>query len=247
MRRLLVLICTVALIASCAGERARSRGTLPPLSSAAETTDGGTDGTAAFPAQCTSTPYTVVAQRDGNQPAGSATYGVIGATALPIPLVPDKAQALAPERVRELGASTDLLGYVLFFGDESFGSGDVSLFGGYGPTLEGKSRGNIVIVPNSTAPLAAGDVLTAGSIEALGMLTTFNRVNIDFKATPTELTAYLDTIAGSVTILGLSDAAICLDVKLSWAYSDGSGVAGGTLTFEGTFTAPLGERTTPFT
>lgn len=201
---------------------------------------------AGLPAECTSAPYTVVAQRDGEMPAGSAGFGVIGTAALPIPLVPDKSRALTPAQVIEQGASTDLVGYALFFGDEQFGPSDVSMFGGYGPIADGASRGTISLFPKTATPISAGDTLMPGALDGLEMFTTLQSVLMDFKATPDELTAYLDVIAGSVTVLGLTDTALCLDVDLSWQYSKGSS-PGGTLTLNGIFTAPLAPRTTPFT
>jgi hypothetical protein len=200
-----------------------------------------------LPAECVAAPFTVVALRDGEQPAGSTTYGVVGSAALPIPLVPNKSATIPAAQVTEDGATTDLLGYVLFFGDESFGPGDVSMFGGYAPAAAGHSRGTISIFPSTTTPLAVGDRLAPGQLDGLDMTTTLNRVNLDFKATPDELTSYLDSITGTVTVLGLTDGALCLDVDLAWKYSDFSSTPAGTLTVQGIFSAPLAPRTLPFT
>ncbi len=89
-------------------------------------------------------------------------------------------------------------------------------------------------------------MLTPGTLDGLDLVTYLNRVNLDFKATPDELTSYLNSIEGSVTVLGLTEAALCLEVDLSWQYSRGSEPLG-TLTVQGTFTAPLAPRTAPFT
>lgn len=191
-------------------------------------------------------PFTVHAVRDGGLPAGSDTYEVIGSAALQIPLVPDKARTLTYERAIEMGESTDLIGYGLLFGDEPFGVEDVSLFGGYTPEAAGHSRGVISIYPHTLQPLAVGDVITPQSMDALGMFTTLNNLGMDFKATPDELMAYVNSIRGSVTILGLNDKVICLDVDLSWDVSDFSTSTSGTLTIQGVFAAPLTERTLPF-
>ena len=52
---------------------------------------------------------------------------------------------------------------------------------------------------------------------------------------------------GSVTIVGLTSEAICLDVDLSWEYSDFGSEPVGTLTLNGTFAAALGPRTMSLT
>ena len=256
MRRLAALATIILLTAACGGGGGKGAkggagpddtfaydGTAPGL----DTTVAGGESTDALPAECTPAPYTVTARRDGEKPAGAAEYGVVGTAALPIPLVPDATQVLTPAQATEQGATTDLLGYVVFFGDEAFGPADVSMFGGYAPTAEGHSRGAISIFPATSTPLAVGDVLTPGSLDGLQMLTTLNRITLDFKATPDELTAYLASIEGQVTIVGLNSSSICLDVDLTWAYSDGGSTALGTLTVKGIFTAPLAERTLPFT
>ena len=189
----------------------------------------------------------MVAQRDGERPAGSATFEVVGAAALPIPLIPDTDNTLTPSQAAELGATTPLLAYILFFGDEPFGPDDVSTFGGYEPEGVGKSRGNIGLFPHTTTPLAVGDVVVGGSLDELGLQTTFNRIGLDFKAAPDELTGYLNEVQGSITILALDDDFLCIDVDLTWDYSDFSSSADGVLTVQGIFTAPLADRSLPFT
>lgn len=254
MRRLAALATVVLLLAACGGGNKGTKGANNNGNGNGNGTAAGLDTTVAaggddtaLPAECTPAPYTVSAVRDGEKPAGAADYQVIGTAALPIPLVPDAAQALTPAQVSEQGDTTDLLGYVVFFGDEAFGPADVSMFGGYAPTVEGKSRGAISLFPATTTPLAVGDVLTPGSLDGLEMLTTLNRVNLDFKATPDELTSYLDSVEGQVTILGLNSSSICVQVDLSWGYTGGGPDPDGALTVTGIFTAPLAERTLPFT
>lgn len=249
MRRTALFLALAGLLVACSDNgKSTSPVTNPDNSTSSESaTTTAPDTASALPEQCTPPPYTVVAQRDGERAAGSATFEVVGAAALPIPLVPDKAQTLTPAQVNEQGATTPLLGYTLFFVDEPFGPGDVSTFGGYEPEAVGKSRGNIGLFPDSTTPLAVGDVLTPGSLEALGMLTTFNRINMDFKAAPDELSGYLNEIRGSITILALTADFLCIDVDLSWDYSDFSSSADGVLTVQGIFTAPLAARSLPFT
>ncbi len=209
-----------------------------------KSSSGGTT-TAPLPAECALAPFTAHVVRDGGLAAGSDTYEVIGAAAVQIPLVPDKAQTLTYEQSVEMGQSTDLIGYGLLFGDEPFGVEDVSLFGGYAPEAVGKSRGVISIYPSTQTPLAVGDVVTPQSMELLGMFTTLNNVGMDFKTTPDEYMGYVNGIRGSVTILGLNDDAICLDVDLAWDVSDLGTSSTGTLTIQGIFTAPLAERTLP--
>ncbi len=215
----------------------------------AKSSSNGTDGKPAnatpLPAECTLAPFTANVVRDGGAPAGSATYGVVGAAAVQIPLVPDKAQVLTYEQASQMGKETDLIGYGLLFGDEQFGVNDVSLFSGYAPVAAGKSRGLVSIYPSTLTPLAVGDVITPMPMDALGMFTTLSNLGMDFKAAPDEFMSYLNTIRGSVTILGLNDEAICLDVDLSWDTSDFSTSSTGTLTIQGIFTAPLADRTLP--
>jgi hypothetical protein len=247
MRRLAVLASIVLLTAACGGGKGGKGGGATSDDATASSAAASAVNGEALPPECVPTPYTVTAQRDGAQPAGAAAFEVVGAAGLPIPLVPDKAQALDPAQAMEQGASTDLLGYVVFFGDEAFGPADVSMFGGYEPSAEGASRGTISIFPATTAPLAVGDAITPGALDGLEMFTTLSRVTMDFKAGPDELTSYLESIAGQVTVLGLNASSICLDVDLTWQYTDGGPDALGTLTLKGIFTAPLAARTQPFT
>jgi hypothetical protein len=238
-----VIALTVALAACGDSSKSSSDGTSP--SGDSSTGDTQSANNTPLPAECTLPPFTAHVVRDGGSAAGSETYGVVGAAAVQIPLVPDKAQTLSHEDAIAKGQSTDLIGYGLLFGDEAFGVNDVSLFGGYAPEAVGKSRGVISIYPSTLTPLAVGDVVTPQSMDALGMFTTLNNLGMDFKAAPDEFMSYLNSISGSVTILGLTDEAICLDVDLSWETSDFNTSATGTLTIQGIFTAPLAERTLP--
>ena len=247
----LLIVASCGVVVSCGGgdkaanksSPAASDGPAATLADGADGADG--NGSAGMPAECVPAPYTVVAQRDGEQPAGSATFGVVGAAALPIPLVPNKAGSLTDAEAIAEGATTDLLGYVVFFGDEEFGPDDVSMFGGYAPETGGAARGAISIFPHTTAPLVVGDVLTPGTLDGLDMTTTLNRVLLDVKFAPDEFTSYLNDIEGDVTILGLTSSAICVDVNLQWEYSKGS-QALGTLKVNGIFTAALAPRSLPF-
>lgn len=206
---------------------------------------GNKDDKPALPAECVLPTFTAHVVRDGGLAAGSPTYEVIGAAAVQIPLVPDKAQTLTYEQSIQMGETTDLIGYGLLFGDEAFGVDDVSLFDGYTPEAAGKTRGVVSIYPHTQTPLAVGDVITSQPMEGLGMFSTINNLGMDFKTTPDEYTAYSNSIRGSVTIIGLTDQAICLKVDLAWDASDISTSATGTLTIKGIFTAPLTERTLP--
>lgn len=198
-----------------------------------------------LPAECTLPPFTAHVVRDGGLAAGSETYEVIGAAGVQIPLVPDKAQTLTYEQSSEMGRTTDLIGYGLLFGDEVFGVEDVSFFGGYAPEAAGKTRGVVSIYPHTLTPLAVGDVVTPQPMDALGMFTTLNNIGIDFKTAPDEYMGYVNGIRGTVTILGLNDDAICLDVDVAWDVSDLGTSSEGVLTIKGIFTAPLSERTLP--
>lgn len=208
-------------------------------------TGDGADSTAGLPAQCTAAPYTVTALRDGSKPAGSAEFGVTSAAAIPVPLVPNADNTIPFDEVMQLGDTTDLLLYSLIFADEPIDAASVDMFSGYTPVGTGKARGFISIAPTSNAPLKAGDVITPGELE-LGLQTTLSQVGMDFKSTPDELTAYLESAVGQVTILGLTESAICIDVDLSWKYSDFGSEALGTLQLKGIFTAPLAPRSFPF-
>ena len=104
MRRTVVLLAFAGLLVACSDDGNSTSPATGPDSSA------GIDIDTVLPEQCTPPPYTVVAQRDGERAAGSATFEVVGAAALPLPLVPDKAQTLTPAQVNEQGATTALLG-----------------------------------------------------------------------------------------------------------------------------------------
>ena len=242
--QVLAIVALAAALAACGGA-GKSSSDGNSASGDSSSGDTGQANNSPLPAQCTFAPFTAHVVRDGVSPAGSDTYEVIGAAAVQIPLVPDKTQTLTPSQAIELGQTTDLIGYGLLFGDEAFGVADVSLFGGYAPEADGKSRGVVSIYPSTLTPLAVGDVVTPQRMDALEMFTTLNSLGMDFKAAPDEFSAYLNTIEGTVTILGLNDEAICLDVDLSWEVSDFSTAATGVLTIQGIFTAPLAERTLP--
>ncbi len=199
-----------------------------------------------LPAECVLPPYTVVAQRDGEAPLGSAEFGVVSAVAVQIPLVPNASGELTTEEVLAQQDTTELLGYAVLFGDEQIDPGSVSMFMGWEPEAAGKIRGNVGIYPNSTTPFAVGDVITPGTLDGLDMFTTLNRIGMDLKGDG-ELNGYLGDPMGSVTIVGLTSEAICLDVDLSWEYSDFGSEPVGTLTLKGTFAATLGPRTMSLT
>ena len=229
----------VALLVSCGDDNDAGSGNA----------DGsGSDSPAGdLPPECVLPPYTVVAQRDGEAPLGSAEFGVVGAVAVQIPLVPNASGELTTEEVLAQQDTTELLGYAVLFGDEQIDPGSVSMFMGWEPEAAGKIRGNVGIYPNSTTPFAVGDVITPGRVDELGMFTTLNRIGMDLKVEGGELNGYLGDAVGSVTILGLTSEAICLDVDLSWEYSDFGSEPLGTLTLKGTFAAALGPRTMSLT
>ncbi len=248
--RIFAIISLTVALAACGGSGKSSRdGTTGGADTGGVNDSSAGDTSPAnnspLPAECTTAPFTVHVVRDGGIAAGSDTYQVIGAAAVQIPLVPDKTQTLPPDQAIELSQSTDLIGYGLLFGDEPFGVNDVSLFDGYAPEAAGKSRGVVSVYPSTLTPLAVGDVVTPQPMDALQMYTTLNNLGMDFKTAPDEYMSYVGSIRGSVTILGLNDEAICLDVDLAWDASAISSSATGTLTIQGIFTAPLAERTLP--
>jgi hypothetical protein len=202
---------------------------------------------ATLPAECALPPYTVTAERDGATPIGAAEFGVVSAVAVQIPLVPNASEQLTAEEVLAQQATTDLVGYAIVFGDEQIDPAGVSLFMGWEPEGTGKVRGNVGVYPNSAAPLAVGDVITPGPLDGLDMFTTLNRIGLDLKVEGGELNAYLGDPVGSVTIVGLTDEAICLDVDLKWEYSDFGAESVGTLTIKGTFAALIATRTMSLT
>lgn len=191
--------------------------------------DAGEDGSSSpaspLPAECVSAPFTVAAGRTGEEPAGSDSYEVASAVALPV-------------RLEVPGG--DMFMYVMFFGDEQFDASDVGTFAGYGPEAAGRSRGTIVLSPAEPgSPIATGSVLTPGDTSALGLDTTLFTIGMDFKTAPDEINGYQDTIQGSVTVLALTDDAMCIDADLSWTWSGMSTTKRGELRIRGVFTAPL--------
>lgn len=235
------------LLVSCGGDDKDGDGGTADTAVDASAEDGGEDGgesadpAATLPAECQMAPYTVAAYRDGELPAGSEQFGVVSAAAVEIPLVPNASGLLTMEQVFAEQETTDLVGYAILFADEVIDPASVSLFGGWEPVEAGKTRGNVGIYPSSTTPLAVGDVITPGLLDDLGMTTTLKRIGMDLKVSG-EMNSYLEDPVGSVTILGLTADAICLDVDLAWEYGGFSG-AQGTLTIKGVFAAEIVTRT----
>jgi hypothetical protein len=229
MRGAWLLPITLLLVAvACSDDDTASRPTDSTLSSP-------------LPTECRLPPFTVTAMRDGESPTGSERYEVVGAAVLPIPLVPDRDERLDLGEAQERGKSTSLLMYSMVFGDEPIDAGELSVFGGYEPT-EDHTRGFVSIIPSSPdRPLRPGDVIAPGPA-GLNTFTVLTRVGMDFKSVPGELTSYLDGAQGEVKILALTDEAMCLDVDLTWNYSDFSAEPRGALTIRGVFAAPLAPR-----
>lgn len=195
-----------------------------------------------LPAECRLPPFTVTAARDGESPAGSEGYEVVGAAVLPIPLVPDRDEKLDLDEAQERAETTDLLMYGMVFGSEPIDAGELSMFGGYEPT-EDNSRGFVTIAPSSPdRPLRVGDIVTPGPASGLNTFTVLTLVGMDLKAVPGEVTSYLGEARGEVKILALTPEAMCLDVDLQWNYSDFGAEPLGALTIKGVFAAPLARR-----
>ena len=239
------VVSLTVLLTACGGSGKASRDRNADTASSDTASANNSADNAPLPAECTLAPFTAHVVRDGGIAAGSDSYQVIGAAALQIPLVPDKAQTLPPEQAIQMGNDTDLIGYGLLFGDEAFGVDDVSLFSGYAPVAAGKTRGVVSIYPSTLTPLAVGDVVTPQPMDALNMYTTLSNIGIDFKTAPDEYMGYTGAVRGSVTILGLNDDSLCISVDLAWDASDIATNATGTLTIQGIFTAPLAARTLP--
>lgn len=212
---LLVVTLVAALVACGGGDDASGPDT------AGTTIDTPDTVPAPLPAECSLPPYVIEFERTGSEPAGSATFEVVDAAALPIPIVPDPDGTGDQGAALAEAATTDLLGYSLIVADEPIDDGEVSLFGGYDPS-EGRIRGFVSIFPSSPTPLAAGDVVVPGTPDELELFTTVNLVGLDLKAAPGESNSYLDQAEGSVTVLAITPQAVCLDVDLVWATGDGA-------------------------
>jgi hypothetical protein len=204
---------------------------------------GATDSTAGepLPAECSLPPITVTVQREGSSPAGSATFEVLDAVALPIPIVPNPDSTLEPAAVAELAATTDLLGYSIVFGDEVIPDGSVS-FGGYDPEEDGKVRALVTVIPASATPLATGSVVTDGRAEGLSI--PVPTIGMDLQTSDDGTNAYLNSVVGQVEVLAITTDAVCLDVDLSWTLSQPEG---NTLTIKGVITGRLLDRSTVVT
>ncbi|HQZ35325.1 MAG TPA: hypothetical protein PK020_12945 [Ilumatobacteraceae bacterium] len=193
---------------------------------------------AGLPAECAMPPVTVVAQRVGSSPIGSDAFVVSDAVALPIPIVPDPDSSIAEADKKSLAAATELLGYSLVFADEPIESGLVLE---YEPTAEGKLRGAVSIFPSAGVPLAAGDVVVYGEVSGLSF--SLPTVGMDLASFDEDTNMYLDEPSGQVTVVGITDDAMCLDVDLTWAVSD---PADNTLTIRGVVAGRLLPRSSLF-
>jgi hypothetical protein len=201
--------------------------------------DGAGDDGAALPAECALPPYTAVVERTGPSPAGSATFGVVDAVVLPIPIVPDPDQQLSFDEAVEAAASTDLVGYSIVLADEDIADGSVSLFSGYEPDGEGTLRAFVSVFPFSAdAPLRVGDVVTHSFETELGAFTSLSTIGLDLKASADEFNGYAESPIGQVEIIALTEDAACFDVDLNWTLSGD----GGSVTIRGVLAGPLLER-----
>lgn len=247
MRRRLTATCsTIVLVslASCGGGSS---------SESADSTSGSTDVTESvatdttpartepLPAECSLPPVTATVQREGSAPAGSATFEVVDAVALPIPIVPNPGSTIEPAKVAELAATTDLLGYSMILGDEPI-TGESATSVGYAPVADGKLRALVSVFPSSTTPLAVGDIVTDGRIEGLSF--PLPTIGMDLKASGDGTNTYLNSVVGQVEVLAITADALCLDIDLSWPLSKPEG---NTLTIKGVFAGRLLDRSTAMT
>ncbi len=218
----------------------------------ADGTDGGTNATESvapgtelagepLPAECSRPPVTATVQREGNAPAGSATFEVVDAVALPIPIVPNPDSTIEPADVAELAATTDLLGYSIVFGDELIPD-ESAMFVGYEPVEDGKLRALVSVFPSSAIPLAVGDVVTDGRAEGLSI--PLPTIGMDLKTSEDDTNTYLNSVIGQVEVLAITADTVCLDIDLSWTLSQPEG---NTLTIKGVFAGRLLDRSTAMT
>ena len=207
------------------------------------TDPGGTEPAAGepLPSECSLPPVTATVQREGSAPAGSATFEVVDAVALPIPIVPNPDSTIESAEVAKLAATTDLLGYSMIFGDESI-PGEPAMIGGYEPVEDGKLRAFVTVIPSSAIPLAVGDVITDGQAE--GLRIPYPTIGMDLKTSEDGTNTYRNSVVGQVEVLAITADAVCLDIDLSWALNQPEG---NTLTIKGVFAGRLLDRSTALT
>ncbi|MEP1124785.1 MAG: hypothetical protein ABJH68_12945 [Ilumatobacter sp.] len=206
--------------------------TAVPDTASAETAGAG------LPAECVAPPVTVVAQRIGSSPLGSDAFTVVDAVAVPIPIVPNPDGAVDATERATLAAATDLLGYSLVFGDSEI-EGDGAVFFQFDPTTPDTLRGLVSIYPPTGVPFAAGDVVTYGEVQGLSI--PLPTVGMDLSAFDADTNTYLNDPTGQVTVLGVNDDALCLDVDLTWTVDQPDD---NTLTIRGVFTGRVLDRST---
>ena len=194
-----------------------------------------------LPAECSLPPVTVIAERVGSAPAGSATFEVVDVVALQIPIVPNPDSTITPADVTALAATTDLLGYSMIFGDQLIPD-ESAPFVLFGPVEDGKVRGFVSVFPSSTKPLAAGDVITDGLLE--GLKFPLPTIGMDLQISTDDTNTYRNSVVGQVKVVALTADTLCLDIDLSWTVNQPTG---NTLTIKGVFTGRLIERSTTLT
>ena len=243
-RRLITRAVAALLILAACGDDADvgGGGTGPPPEStgiaATEATAGTQSGGAGLAAECVAPPVTVVAQRVGSLPIGSEAFEVTDAVVLPLPIVPNPDGALEAQEVKALGTTTDLLGYSLVFGDEEIGGGQ---FLEYKPSGTGKLRGLVSIFPAAGVPFAQGDVVVNG--EVAGLSIPLPTIGLDLAEFDQGTNMYLDAPTGQVTVLGITNDSVCLDLDLTWEMSD---PADNSVTIRGVIAGRLLDRSTLF-
>jgi hypothetical protein len=182
--------------------------------------------TAALPLVCQAAPFTVEARRDGEHPAGDASFTVTEAEVEAVPVVPDRDRKLTAKELRKKAATTPLLTYRLRFSD-------------------GTSGGFITVLPRAPgAPLRAGEVVVPGPATELRLFTPASRIAAGLEAPGDPPVSYVGLPTGSVTVVAVDSSRLCLDVDLEWSYSTFQAAPQGVLTLRGMFTAPLTSRST---
>ena len=183
-------------------------------------------------------PFTATAQRVGPSPIGAEAFEVTDAVVVPIPVVPNPDGALSADETTSLAGTTDLLGYSLVFADEPIvGAG--GMFFEYEPVTAGKLRGLVSIFPAAGVPFVAGDVVTYGVVPGLSI--PLPTIGMDLAAFEQSTNSYRDDPVGQVTVLGITQDSVCLDVDLTWTLND---PAENTLTVRGVFAGRLLDRST---
>lgn len=201
-------------------------------SSSAPTTEG-----SQLPEACAEVPFTMQLQAFTPPPTGSAELEITDAVARRVPILPNADTASDAAQIQaqaDEAAATDFALYNIYVADfpidrspiEGYGFGEVE-------PEPGGTLGVISIIPPTTEPLAAGDVITDGEL-AYETVTTFAPVSLTVESTEHPLGDGYSDVAGQVEILHLDDEQLCVAVDLELTNAGEPVVTG-----KGTFVAPI--------